>query len=223
MALNVSAGTARFRQKSGHSGKHILVASLSQADPNRSFTLAGAPGILTVCGRLKEEASWGASPVQIRGPHDEVPSFHIRSQTMLATYDAVAALTDTFCCDKLNNEYRDLARAMTAALCRKRPSPLASGQRRTWALSIIYVLGQINFLSDKATQPYMAMADVCAAFQRRSEHGERQGSGHFGRTAWTRPGCCRAWLTRTRWLDGGSQRRSSRLTRHAARATGDCL
>jgi hypothetical protein len=28
---------------------------------------------------------------------------------MLATYDAVAALTDTFCCDKLNDEYRDLA------------------------------------------------------------------------------------------------------------------
>jgi hypothetical protein len=81
---------------------------------------------------------------------------------MLATYDAVAALTDTFCCDKLDDEYRGLARAMTAALCRKRPSPLTSGQRRTWACSIIYVLGQINFLSDKATEPYMAMTDVCA-------------------------------------------------------------
>jgi hypothetical protein len=33
-----------------------------------------------------------------------------------------------------------------------------------WACGIIYVLGQINFLSDKATQPYMTMADVCAAF-----------------------------------------------------------
>ena len=73
-------------------------------------------------------------------------------------------LTDTLCRDKLNDEYRDLARAMNAALCRKRPSPLASGQPRTWACSIIYVLGQINFLSDKATQPYMNMADVCATF-----------------------------------------------------------
>ena len=43
-------------------------------------------------------------------------------KTMLATYDAVAALTDTFCRDKLNDEYRALARAMNAALCRKRPS-----------------------------------------------------------------------------------------------------
>jgi hypothetical protein len=53
---------------------------------------------------------------------------------------------------------------MTAALCRKRPSPFALGQPRTWACGIIYALGQLNFLSDKATQPYMAMTDVCAAF-----------------------------------------------------------
>jgi hypothetical protein len=51
---------------------------------------------------------------------------------MRATYEAVVALTDAFCRDHLNDEYRDLARAMAAALCRKRPSPLASGQPRTW-------------------------------------------------------------------------------------------
>jgi hypothetical protein len=51
---------------------------------------------------------------------------------------------------------------MAAALCRKRPNPLASGQPRTWACSIIHVLGQLNFQSDKATQPYMTMAEVCA-------------------------------------------------------------
>ena len=83
---------------------------------------------------------------------------------MQATYDAVVALTDAFCRDHLNDEYRDLARAMTAALCRKRPSPLASGQPRTWACAIIYVLGQLNFLSDKASRPHMAMAEVCEAF-----------------------------------------------------------
>jgi len=41
---------------------------------------------------------------------------------------------------------------------------LASGQPRTWACGIIYVLGQLNFLSDKATEPYMTMAEVCAGF-----------------------------------------------------------
>jgi hypothetical protein len=85
-------------------------------------------------------------------------------KAMQAKYDAVVALTDAFCRDRLNDEYRDLARAMTAALCRKRPSPLASGQPRTWACGIIHVLGQLNFLSDKASQPHMTMAEVCAAF-----------------------------------------------------------
>jgi len=83
---------------------------------------------------------------------------------MQGTYDTVVALTDTFCRENLNDEYRDLARAMTAALCRKRPSPLASGRPHTSACGIMYALGQLNFLSDKATQPYMAMSDVCAAF-----------------------------------------------------------
>ena len=70
---------------------------------------------------------------------------------MQAIYDTVVALTDAFCRDHLTEEYRDLARAMAAALSRKRPSPLASGQPRTWACGIIHLLGQLNFLSDKAT------------------------------------------------------------------------
>jgi hypothetical protein len=83
---------------------------------------------------------------------------------MQAIYDAVVALTDAFCRDHLTGEYRALARAMTAALSRERPSPLASGQPRTWACGIINVLGQLNFLSDKASQPHMTMAEVCTAF-----------------------------------------------------------
>ena len=41
--------------------------------------------------------------------------------------------------------------------------PVTSGQPQTWACGIIYLLGQINFLSDRSTQPSMRMADVCAA------------------------------------------------------------
>ena len=76
----------------------------------------------------------------------------------------MVALTDAFCRDHLTDECRDLAQAMTAALCRKRPNPLASGQPRTWACGIIHVLGQLNFLSNKATQPYMTAAEGCAGF-----------------------------------------------------------
>ena len=85
-------------------------------------------------------------------------------QAMRATYDTIVALTDKVCRDHLDDEYRELARLMAAALCRKRTSPLSSGQPRTWACSIVYVLGQINFLSDRSMKPYMTMADVCTAF-----------------------------------------------------------
>jgi hypothetical protein len=83
---------------------------------------------------------------------------------MLATYERIVALTDDVCDRQLNSEYRDLTRAMTGALCRKRPSPLTSGQPRTWAGGIVYVLGRINFLGDRSFPPYMTTADLCAAF-----------------------------------------------------------
>jgi hypothetical protein len=83
---------------------------------------------------------------------------------MLPVYERIVGLTDDVCDKRLNSEYRDLARAMTGALCRKRPSPLTSGQPRTWAGGIVYVLGRINFLGDRSFPPYLTTADLCAAF-----------------------------------------------------------
>ena len=51
-------------------------------------------------------------------------------KTMRETYEAITALTDDFCRARLNDEYADLCRRMTAKLTRKRPSPLS---RRTAA------------------------------------------------------------------------------------------
>jgi hypothetical protein len=84
---------------------------------------------------------------------------------MLPVYDKIVGLTDDVCDRHLNSEYRDLARAMAAALCRKRPSPVVSGQPRTWACGIVYVLGRINFLDDKSFSPHMTTAELCAAFE----------------------------------------------------------
>ena len=91
---------------------------------------------------------------------------HSRSvpKSMQATYETITALTDAFCREHLNDEYLELARDMAAALCRKRPSPVVSGQPRTWACGIVYALGQTNFLSDRSFKPFMTMADVCAGF-----------------------------------------------------------
>ena len=79
-------------------------------------------------------------------------------------FATLTGLTDRFCEKHLDHEYADLARCAIAALCRKRPSPLANGHPQTWACAVLYALGQVNFLSDKSTQPYMPMADLCSHF-----------------------------------------------------------
>src|SRR5215213_6573035 len=86
------------------------------------------------------------------------------TKSMRETSEAITTLTHAFCRVYLDEDYGELAQRMTAALCRKRPSPLASGQPRTWACGIVYVLGQINFLTDPSTQPLMSTADLCARF-----------------------------------------------------------
>lgn len=83
---------------------------------------------------------------------------------MQPTFDAIVALTDKFCEDHLNEEYAQLAHQVTAALCRKRPSPLARGRTNIWACGIIYALGFVNFLFDKSSEPYMSAADLCEGF-----------------------------------------------------------
>jgi hypothetical protein len=79
-------------------------------------------------------------------------------------YRILTGLTDAFCREHLNEEYAELARYAIAALCRKRPSPLASGQPQSWACGVLYALGQLNFLSDPASTPYMTLQDLCTRF-----------------------------------------------------------
>jgi Domain of unknown function (DUF6398) len=95
------------------------------------------------------------------------PTAHLHSipKAMLPVYEKIVGIADAVCDRHLNAEYRDLAHTMTAALCRKRPSPLASGQPQSWACGILYVLGRINFLDDKSFSPHMKTADLCAAFE----------------------------------------------------------
>jgi Domain of unknown function (DUF6398) len=101
----------------------------------------------------------GAASMVLPARSNSVPKL------MLPVYEKIVGLTDDVCDRHLNSEYRALARAMTGALCRKRPSPLASGQPRTWACGILYVLGRINFLGDPSFSPHMTTAVLCAAFE----------------------------------------------------------
>lgn len=80
---------------------------------------------------------------------------------MREKYEAIVGITDEFCREHLNEEYAELSRKMAAALSRKRPSPLESGQTRSWAAGIVYALGRVNFLSDRSQEPYMTMSELC--------------------------------------------------------------
>ncbi|OIP37766.1 hypothetical protein AUJ95_07710 [Candidatus Desantisbacteria bacterium CG2_30_40_21] len=83
---------------------------------------------------------------------------------MQSVFDDIVALTDKFCKENLNEEYAQLAYKVTAALCRKRPSPLIQVHTNTWACGIIYALGFVNFLFDKNNEPYLSAADLCEGF-----------------------------------------------------------
>lgn len=79
-------------------------------------------------------------------------------------FAVLTGLTDGFCVEHLDTEYAAMSRYAIAGHCRKRPSPLTGGNPRTWACAVLYAIGQINFLHDKSTTPYMAMADLCGHF-----------------------------------------------------------
>ena len=75
-------------------------------------------------------------------------------EPMREKYDRITRETDAFCDLHLDTEYRDLTRLAIAALCRKRPSPLARGQENTWAAGVVHAVGMVNFLFDKSQTPH---------------------------------------------------------------------
>ncbi len=89
---------------------------------------------------------------------DKVP------KEMEAKFEAITRLTDDVCEKYLNQEYAQLSRQLAASLCRKRPSPLASGQAKTWACGIVHALGMVNFLYDSSQTPHMKSSQLYKAF-----------------------------------------------------------
>ena len=57
-------------------------------------------------------------------------------------YEQITSLTHSFCEKFLDEDYKLLAQYATAALCRKKPSPLTSGKKTTWAASILHATSE---------------------------------------------------------------------------------
>lgn len=85
-------------------------------------------------------------------------------KAMQEKFDSITAITDEFAKQHLNDEYALLIRQATAALCRKRPSPLMSGREKTWACGITHAIGMVNFLFDSSQEPHVSAKDLYALF-----------------------------------------------------------
>ena len=80
-----------------------------------------------------------------------------------ARFVELVALTDTFCDERLNDEYKELCREMAVDLCQE-GSPVLGGKGEGWAAGIVYVLGRVNFLDDPSQSPHMKTRDIAAGF-----------------------------------------------------------
>ena len=94
-------------------------------------------------------------------PEKRSESVPIAMQTI---YEAIISFTDSFCRQRLNEEYATLCRELAAALARKRPSPLTRGKLEIWACGIVYAIGAVNFLFDKSQKPHLGSDRLCEAF-----------------------------------------------------------
>ncbi|HRO92006.1 MAG TPA: DUF6398 domain-containing protein [Promineifilum sp.] len=75
-------------------------------------------------------------------------------KAMAEKFAAIVTLTDAFCAQHLNEEYRQLIHRVVGALARKRPSPLSSGKESVWAAAAVHAVGRVNFLDDPSQDPH---------------------------------------------------------------------
>lgn len=73
-------------------------------------------------------------------------------------------LTGEFCDQYLDDDYKQLCEKMILKMKRKRQVPFLGGRINTWAASIIYALGQINFLFDRSFAPYVSTDEIANYF-----------------------------------------------------------
>lgn len=75
-------------------------------------------------------------------------------KAMAEKFAAITALTDAFCAEHLNAEYRQMIHRVVGALARKRPSPLSSGKENVWAAAAVHAVGRVNYLDDPTQVPH---------------------------------------------------------------------
>jgi len=77
--------------------------------------------------------------------------------------DRIGELTDAFCEEHLNEEYRELCEDIIGALL-EIELPLESGKPASWASGIVHALGWANFLQDPHLSPHMTSPQIAEGF-----------------------------------------------------------
>ncbi|AKB52953.1 hypothetical protein MSBRW_3700 [Methanosarcina barkeri str. Wiesmoor] len=78
--------------------------------------------------------------------------------------DTLIQMTDGFADSYLDEDYKMLCRKLINKMSRKRQVPFLSGRLDIWAAAVVYALGQINFLFDRSSEPYVSATDLCDYF-----------------------------------------------------------
>ena len=73
---------------------------------------------------------------------------------MAEKFATITRLTNTFCAEQLNDEYRQLIHQVVGSLARKRPSPLLKGKENVWAAAAVHSVARVNFLDDPSQSPH---------------------------------------------------------------------
>ncbi len=132
--------------------ERLFLDFIRLSDPE---TLTGMMELML--GKKKSESP----PSSVRKPVDisSIPKAGRQSYTDIST------LTDQFCDEHLDAEYREICRYVTAKMARKKGNPLNTGKDQIWAAGIVYAVGQVNFLFDRSFEPYQSADDICNFFQ----------------------------------------------------------
>jgi hypothetical protein len=78
-------------------------------------------------------------------------------------YEEIVSIGREAALKHLDSEFAELVAPLTAALARKRPSPLTRGRPATWAAGVLSVIARTNFLFDRTQVPHCTPDELTKA------------------------------------------------------------
>jgi hypothetical protein len=146
----------RLRQDASAEGAPLEYEELQNLHDNLAFDVdyAGdgrqAPALEKILDRLAET-------LEEQSDEAAVP------QELLPRYREIIALTDQFCNERLNEEYRSVCRTAAAGLCQE-GSPVERGKVAGWAAGVVAAVGWVNFLGDPSQVPHVRTEEIAKWF-----------------------------------------------------------